>query len=66
MLGGSRSCRFRRDRQLPSRGLRREDGEALWLPNDPVQSGRVAQWMSYASAEVNNTHLKVRIHNLLS
>lgn len=43
-----------------------DDGKALWLPDDPVQSARVAQWMSYASAEVNSTLLKVRIHNLFS
>jgi glutathione S-transferase len=43
-----------------------DDVKALWLPDDPVQSARVAQWMSYASAEVNSTLLKVRVHNLFS
>lgn len=38
------------------------DPTHTWLPrDDPVRQARIAQWLAYAGAEINNSLLKVRV-----
>lgn len=37
-----------------------------WLPSEPLRAARCAQWMAFATAEVNNSLLKARSQGRLA